>query len=182
MDSSMKTSGQGEASPIPTLRVLVPSPIGPLGLELAGLSVVRLQVAPKPAVLEEFKPLGRSAAPDEVDEVIGRLAEYFAGVRRSLDLDADLALERVDAFDRRVLREVTRIPYGKTRTYRELAVLVGRSDGADAVRSLLLENPAPIVIPCHRVVLGGGKPGAWVGGSERKRWLLAMEREAHDEE
>src|SRR5262245_37247888 len=86
MDSSTKPAAPAEPPPPPpTVRVLVPSPIGPLGLALAGLSVVRLQVAMKPAVLEEFKPLGRGAPPPEVDEVIGRLAEYFSGVRRRLD-------------------------------------------------------------------------------------------------
>ena len=54
------------------------------------------------------------------------------------------------------------------------------SDDADAVRSVLLANPVPVLVPCHRLVLGNGKSGAWVGGSERKRWLLNLEREGQD--
>jgi methylated-DNA-[protein]-cysteine S-methyltransferase len=178
MDIVDSSSAPAE-TPVPTFRVLVPSPIGPLALELAGLAVRRLVVAPKPAVAEGFTPLSKSAAPELVEEVVGQLAEYFAGARQTLDIEPDLG--EIDPFARRVLRETCRIPYGKTRTYRELAGIVGRMDDAETVRTLLLANPVPVLIPCHRLVLGGGKLGAWVGGSEKKRWLLAMERDAERE-
>jgi methylated-DNA-[protein]-cysteine S-methyltransferase len=175
MDSVDSSSAPAEP-PVPTFRVLIPSPIGPLALELAGLAVQRLVVAPKPALAEGFTPLSKSAAPELVEDVVGQLAEYFAGARQTLDAEPDLG--EIDSFARRVLRETCRIPYGKTRTYRELAGLVGRTEDAEAVRTVLLANPVPVFIPCHRLVLGSGKLGAWVGGSERKRWLLGMEKES----
>lgn len=178
MDSVDSSSSPVE-SPSPSFRILIPSPIGPLAIELAGLSVQRLVVAPKPDVVEGFTPLGRGAAPEYVEEVVGQLAEYFAGARRKLEIEPELG--DLDPFARRVLRETCRIPYGKTRTYRDLAATVGRTEDADAVRAVLLANPVPVLVPCHRLVLGGGKIGAWVGGSERKRWLLAMEKEAERE-
>jgi methylated-DNA-[protein]-cysteine S-methyltransferase len=175
MDSVDGSSSPVE-SPGPSFRVLVPSPIGPLALELAGLSVQRLVIAPKPAAVEGFTPLGRGAAPELVEEVVGQLAEYFAGARRKLEIEPELG--DLDPFARRVLRETCRIPYGKTRTYRDLAGIVSRAEDSDAVRGVLLMNPVPVLVPCHRLVLGGGKIGAWVGGSERKRWMLTMEKEA----
>ena len=166
--------------PSDRFRVLVPSPIGPLALELEGLAVVRLLVAPKPTSLDGFAPLGKGAAADAVEEAVGRLAEYFAGARKKLELDFEPALADLDPFARRILREACRVPYGKTRSYRDLASVLGRADDADAVRAVLLANPVPILVPCHRLILGSGKIGAWVGGSERKRWLLTLEREGQD--
>ncbi len=166
--------------PSERFRILVPSPIGPLALELAGMAVVRLLVAPKPGTADDFSPLGKGAASEEVEEVVGRLAEYFAGARRRIDLDFEPALEDLDSTARRILREACRIPYGKTRSYRDLAGLLGRADDADAVRAVLLANPVPILVPCHRLVLGSGKIGAWVGGTDRKRWLLNLERDGEE--
>jgi methylated-DNA-[protein]-cysteine S-methyltransferase len=164
-------------APSERIRVLVPSPIGPLALELAGLAVVRLVVAPKPGAADGFAPLGKGAAPEVVEEVVGPLAEYFAGARKRVELDFEPALADLDTFAQRTLREACRVPYGKTRTYRDLAGVLGRADDAELVRGVLLANPVPILVPCHRLILGSGKIGAWVGGSERKKWLLALERD-----
>ena len=165
---------QIEGPPQP-LRVLVPSPIGPLGVELLRTAVIRLLIDPLAGVQAAFTPLHEIDRSDFLDEVFGRLSEYFAGARRKLDLEFDLAPSGVSGFARRVLRETAKIPYGKTRTYRGLADVSGRPDAAMQVLSTLLANPIPILIPCHRVV--GGEPGrgGYIGGAERKHWLLQLE-------
>jgi methylated-DNA-[protein]-cysteine S-methyltransferase len=164
----------GEGAPQP-LRVLVPSPIGPLGVELLRTAITRLLIDPLGTMQEAFTPLHELHGSEFLDEVFGRLSEYFAGARRKLDLEFDLAPSGVSGFTRRVLREAAKIPYGKTRSYQALASLTGRPEAALQVVSTLLSNPIPILIPCHRVVDGEPGPGGYVGGVERKVWLLQLE-------
>ncbi|HEX9944395.1 MAG TPA: methylated-DNA--[protein]-cysteine S-methyltransferase [Thermoanaerobaculia bacterium] len=156
-------------------RVLMPSPIGPLGVELLGTAVTRLVIEPAEPARSCFTPLHQIDGSDFLDEVFGRLAEYFAGARRRLDLEFDLAAAGVGAFERRVLKETAKVPYGRTRTCHEIAEAAGRPDCRLEVLAALLGNPIPIVIPCHRVLADDGGLGEYVGGGPRKRWLLEME-------
>lgn len=157
------------------VRVLMPSPIGPLGIEVAGAAVARVHIDPGEPELSLFTPLQLIEGPDFLDEVFGRLAEYFAGARRKLDLEVDLAACAGGAFARRVLRETAKIGYGRTRTCRSVAEATGRPDCSHEVLSVLLGNPLPILIPCHRVLAEDGGLGEYVGGARRKRWLLDLE-------
>jgi methylated-DNA-[protein]-cysteine S-methyltransferase len=162
------------------LRVLMASPIGTLGVELRGTTVTRVLIEPGEPERETFSLLHEVDGSDFLDEVFGRLSEYFAGARRKLELEYDLGPCGLDSFTRRVLKETAKIPYGKTRTYREIAEATGWPDAGREVLSALLGNPIPVLIPCHRVVDGkaAAAPGGYVGGSERKSWLLEMERQA----
>jgi methylated-DNA-[protein]-cysteine S-methyltransferase len=101
------------------------------------------------------------------------LDDYFTGRRREFDVELDLAA--VPAFHRSVLDELTRIPYGETRTYGSLAARVGSPKAARAVGGACNRNPIPIVVPCHRVVGSTGSLVGYAGGLERKRALLALE-------
>ncbi|HEX2224954.1 MAG TPA: methylated-DNA--[protein]-cysteine S-methyltransferase [Thermoanaerobaculia bacterium] len=154
--------------------MLLPSPVGALGVELSGAVVTRLWIEPVEPVLSTLIPLRKLDGSDLLDEIFGRLSEYLAGARRKLDIEYDLAASGVNGFGRRVLKEVCRIPYGKTRNYQELAEASGRPEAADQVLAVLLENPLPLLIPCHRV-LGPDSVGSYVGGTDRKRWLLDLE-------
>ena len=158
------------------LRVLMPSPIGALGVELRGTAVTRLVIEPAEPQRDAFSTLHEIDGSDFLDEVFGRLSEYFAGARRKLELKYDLGPCGLDSFTRRVLKETAKIPYGRTRTYGEIAEATGWPDAGREVLSALLGNPIPVLIPCHRVIDGKTFPGAYVGGSERKSWLLEMER------
>jgi methylated-DNA-[protein]-cysteine S-methyltransferase len=163
---------EGGAQPV---RVMMPSPIGPLGVEILGAAVTRVVIDPGEPERSAFTPLPEIDGSDFLDEVFGRLAEYFAGARRRLDLQFDLGTAGASIFTRRVLKETARIGYGKTRTYRSVAEASGRPDGGQEVMTILLGNPLPILIPCHRVVGEDGGLGEYVGGSKRKRWLLDLE-------
>lgn len=158
----------------------MPSPIGGLGLELLGALVTRLTIEPVEPQRSAFIPLHQIDGSDVLDEVFGRLAEYFAGARRKLDLEYDLGCCHLDGFSRRVLRETARIPYGKTRTYQGLADSVGRPEACHQVLSVLAGNPLPILIPCHRVLAGLSGIGVYVGGTDRKSWLLDLEARVAD--
>jgi methylated-DNA-[protein]-cysteine S-methyltransferase len=102
-----------------------------------------------------------------------QLDEYFAGNRQRFDLAVDLALQA--DFNRRVLRELARVPYGEVVTYGELAVRAARPRAARAVGTIMNRNPLPIVLPCHRVIGANGKLVGYGGGLERKESLLRLE-------
>lgn len=173
----MQEESAGQAPMPEPLRVLMPSPIGPLGMELQGTVVTRLLIDPKKEDRARFTPLHKIDGSDTLDEIFGRLSEYFAGARRKIEIEMDLAACGLDNLSRRVLKETCKIPYGRTRTYQELAEAVGRPEAYRQVLSILLENPVPILIPCHRVVTrkSGTGSGSYIGGVDRKRWLLDME-------
>ena len=170
----------GPQEAVEPLRVLMPSPIGPLGIDLSGAVITRVRVDPAEPERSAYTPLHRVAGSDFLDEIFGRLAEYFAGARRKIDIEYDLTPCGLDSFARRVLKEAAKIPYSRTRTYRELADAVGRPDAYRQVLSVLIENPIPILIPCHRVVTNKSGLGSYIGGADRKRWLLDMERSGAD--
>jgi methylated-DNA-[protein]-cysteine S-methyltransferase len=108
------------------------------------------------------------------------LREYLGGSRRRFDVPVDPAAYRTP-FLRRVLLEATcAIPFGRVRTYGDIAEAVGSPAAARAVGGALASNPVPIVVPCHRVIAAGGRLGGYSGGKEGTglRWkkeLLALE-------
>jgi methylated-DNA-[protein]-cysteine S-methyltransferase len=104
-----------------------------------------------------------------------QLADYFGGRRR--DFDLPLAAQGTD-FQRRVWREIGRIPYGETVTYAELARRAGSPGSARAAGAAAGRNPLSIVVPCHRVVGTSGALTGYAGGIDRKARLLALERSA----
>ena len=113
----------------------------------------------------------RSAVP--IDPTRRQLDEYFAGRRQRFDLAVDLALQA--DFNRRVLRELVRVPYGEVVTYGELAARAARPRAARAVGTVMNRNPLPIVLPCHRVIGSNGKLVGYGGGLHRKEALLRLE-------
>jgi methylated-DNA-[protein]-cysteine S-methyltransferase len=113
-------------------------------------------------------------APARLDEVRRELDEYFEGRRHSFDLAIDLSLIRTP-FSRRLLQATARIPFGETRTYRDMATAAGNPLAVRAAGNALGHNPIPIVVPCHRVLRTGGSIGGYTGGLDRKVLLLATE-------
>ena len=80
-------------------------------------------------------------------------------------------------FQRLVWGELERIPFGQTRSYGEIAEAIGRPPAARAVGAATGRNPAPILVPCHRVVGASGALTGFAGGMEAKRALLTHEAE-----
>ncbi|MHC4938139.1 MAG: methylated-DNA--[protein]-cysteine S-methyltransferase [Planctomycetota bacterium] len=101
-----------------------------------------------------------------------QLRAYLKGKHKVFDLP--LALDATP-FTARVLAEVEGIAWGETRSYGEVAMLVGSPGAARAVGQAMGANPLPIVIPCHRVVAAHHRLGGFGGGLEWKRWLLDHE-------
>ena len=101
-----------------------------------------------------------------------QLSAYFSGARRAFDLP--LAPEGTP-FQRKVWAALRQIPWGETRTYRDIAAAVGCPRGFRAVGMANHRNPLPIFVPCHRVVGSDGSLTGYAGGLELKRALLALE-------
>ncbi len=113
------------------------------------------------------------ALPRRLDPVARELDEYFAGRRRSFDVPLDWRLTH--GFRRDVLRELSRVGYGVTLSYGQLADAAGNPRAVRAVGTACGMNPLPVVVPCHRVIRSDGSLGNYGGGVEVKRALLELE-------
>ena len=80
-------------------------------------------------------------------------------------------------FQRTVWKEISKIPIGETRTYKDLAIAIGKPNSSRAVANACGKNPYPVIIPCHRVIRSDGKLGGYsgVGGVKKKKELLKLE-------
>ena len=105
-------------------------------------------------------------------EAVRQLTEYFSGKRREFDLPLRL---QGTAFQQRVWRELTEIPYGETWSYGQLAKRINKPSASRAVGLANGRNPISILVPCHRVIGADGSLTGYGGGLERKQWLLAHE-------
>lgn len=101
-----------------------------------------------------------------------QLKEYFAGTRKVFDLPLDFVGAE---FNRKVWSALLAIPYGETRTYGQIARVVGSPDALRAVGAANGKNPISIIAPCHRVIGASGKLTGFAGGLEAKAYLLNWE-------
>jgi len=108
-----------------------------------------------------------------------QILEHLAGSRPHLDLPLDV---QATAFQWRVWQELCKIPYGQTRTYRQIAEALGEPQSVRAVGRACATNPVSVVIPCHRAVRADGGLGGYRWGLERKQALLDRERNAEKRE
>lgn len=154
----------------PTARALAPSPLGTIVLEAtdSGLRSLKLQSdEAKPTALSGPPPRGDAAK--HLAAARRQLAEYFSGRRRRFDLPLD---PKGNAFELSVWEHVSRIPYGTTISFDEVAERLGSPDKSTQVASTNRQNPLPIVIPCHRVVASDGSLGPYAGGKPEIKWRL----------
>lgn len=142
--------------------------IGRMGVDAEDGKIAALWLphieAPAPAKGAQADPLTKKA--------FAQIAEFLAGKRKAFDLP--LAI-RGTAFQKRVWQALREIPYGKTASYGDIAKAIGQPKAARAVGMACNANPLPLVIPCHRVVAGGGRIGGFASGGGVKEKLLAVE-------
>ena len=156
---------------------VVESPVGPLFVAASdrGLAAISFESDPD----EQLDRFARIAgprvlrSPRSIDLARRELDEYFEGERHAFDLSLDL--RGLPPFTLSVLRELARVPYGKTTTYGALAAKVGHPRAARAVGTVMNRNRIPIVLPCHRVVGATGDLTGYAGGLDRKVRLLELE-------
>jgi methylated-DNA-[protein]-cysteine S-methyltransferase len=154
------------------------SPFGPLLLAATPKGLVKLSL-PGHDPEEALKDLAARIsprvleAPQRLDETRRELDLYFEGKLTEFGLPLDWQLSR--DFRRRALRAIDRIPYGKTRTYTEIARSAGNERAVRAAGTACGANPIPIVVPCHRVLRSSGALGGYGGGLPMKEALLELE-------
>lgn len=112
--------------------------------------------------------------PERTKRVEAQVAEYFAGKRRTFDLELS---PQGSEFQRAVWEELVNIPFGETRSYGDLAKVLGRAGAARAVGRANATNPVALIVPCHRVVGSSGALTGFAYGVDVKRWLLDFEKE-----
>jgi methylated-DNA-[protein]-cysteine S-methyltransferase len=147
------------------LYTTVDSPIGELLLAGDGRALHRLSMHVSPGLRWQRDPAAFADATQQLEE-------YFAGARRTFELE--LGLEGT-AFELRVWSALQQIPCGETISYGELARRVARPDAARAVGVANARNPIAVIVPCHRVIGADGSLTGYGGGLERKRRLLDLE-------
>jgi len=146
-------------------------PIGKLHLVSDDISLLSIGLGgAKPALIFNTSP-----TPRVLKEAIAQLSEYFRGERRKFELPFKMA---GTDFQLNAWKMLSRIPYGKTISYREQAEKIGSGKAFRAVGSANGRNPMPIIVPCHRVVAADGTLGGYAGGLKMKAMLLDLEREA----
>ncbi|WP_434089719.1 methylated-DNA--[protein]-cysteine S-methyltransferase [Kocuria palustris] len=157
------------------------TPVGPLLLAATETGLVRVAFEREgfDAVLESLAQRISPRvleAPRRLDAAAVELDEYFEGRRHSFDVPLDFAL--TSGFRRSVQTSLPGIDYGRTRSYKEIAELVGSPRAVRAVGTACATNPLPVVLPCHRVLRSDGGLGGYIGGLEAKTALLSLEKAA----
>jgi methylated-DNA-[protein]-cysteine S-methyltransferase len=122
---------------------------------------------------QEVFPDRESAETPLIKKAAEQLGEYFAGRRKEFDLP--LVLHGTD-FQVSVWKALQSIPAGETRTYGDIAALIGRPKACRAVGMANNRNPIPIIVPCHRVIGRDGSLTGYGGGLPVKQYLLELEK------
>ncbi len=140
------------------------SPLGFIELQSDGDRLVAVHFVEAPRHAHVLTPVLRKA--------VHQLTEYFSGERQRFDLPLQW---QGTSFQQAVWQQLCAIPFGETRTYREIAMALGKPAAVRAVGAAIAANPILIVVPCHRVIASSGKLGGYSGGLWRKAWLLRHE-------
>jgi methylated-DNA-[protein]-cysteine S-methyltransferase len=108
-----------------------------------------------------------------IKEAYRQLSEYLKGERKGFDLPL---LIKGTTFQQQVWKALLEIPYGETRSYKQIAVAIGNPKAVRAVGMANNRNPLLIVVPCHRVIGANGKLVGYGAGIEKKEFLLRLEK------
>lgn len=149
-------------------RTFYQSAIGLVQIEGTAEAITAVEFADEgaePAAGDNLSPV--------VAECVQQFDEYFAGKRTDFDLKLHLG---GTPFQKTVWNELTRIPFGQTISYGELARRIGNPKAMRAVGAANGKNIINIIVPCHRVIGSNGKLTGYGGGLWRKEWLLAHEK------
>ena len=142
-----------------------PTPMGRITLASDGASITQL-------VFGAVELEGTNVPTALTNEAANQVQEYLAGKRKEFDVPLEPA---GTAFQKEVWRALGRIPYGETRSYQQVAQMIGNPRAMRAVGGANNKNPLPLLIPCHRVIGVNGDLVGYAAGLKIKRFLLDLE-------
>ncbi len=153
----------------------IPSPVGELTLVARDDKLVAILWENDRPTRVKLGPMRDDDQHPVLVETARQLREYFAGQRTDFALDIEF---HGTEFQKRVWNALLTIPFGETRSYRDIAVQVGNHKATRAVGAANGRNPLPIILPCHRVIGTSGELTGFAGGKDKKAALLALESNA----
>jgi methylated-DNA-[protein]-cysteine S-methyltransferase len=143
----------------------IDSPLGPIHISSSDGKIIEINF--------RNDHFGRREPDTEIEKVcVQQLDEYFSGNRNEFTFAFE---QEGTEFQQRVWKELTKIPFGKTISYHELAVRLGDPKCIRAAGTANGKNNIAIVVPCHRVIGSDGSLTGYAGGIEKKEWLLRLE-------
>ena len=156
-----------------------PSPLGLLFLATSDKGVRHIEYMDRRSLKRTIAAHG-PASPDVTWEMslhglrplADQIGELLTGARRTFEWRLDLGEDPLQAA---VSQALLAVPYGRTTTVAELARAIGRPRDFKSVADAVIRNPIALLVPCHRVLGADGKPGSYVGGSPRKKFMLELE-------
>lgn len=146
----------------------IKTPIGLLEITATGDAVISVKVVKQEEKVNSDDPSMKMAQKTKEE-----LEEYFAGKRKQFDLP--LKAKGTD-FQKQVWAQLEKIPYGETRTYGEVAQMMGKPKSARAIGMANHNNPILILVPCHRVIGADGSLTGYAAGIKAKKFLLDLEQ------
>ncbi len=141
----------------------------PFGLLKIGYEDTALVLLKKMETATDF-----GQATDFTDRIYAQIIEYLNGKRKMFSLEYKMYGTE---FQKKVWEQLLKIPYGETRTYKEIAIAIGNPKACRAVGMANNKNPISIVVPCHRVIGSNGDLVGYAGGLDIKKALLDLERQ-----
>lgn len=154
----------------------IATPIGKVLLESDGNALTGLYFPAQLAQRSRFQARPQMSVPETCKALFDRaqlqIEEYFRGERTSFDL---LINAKGTEFQKKVWGELSKIPFGTTISYKELAVRTGNPNASRAVGMANSKNPISLVVPCHRVIGEKGALTGYAGGLASKEFLLKLE-------
>jgi len=153
---------------------MIDSPVGKLKLAASDQGLVAVLWQNDKPTRVRLNELTEDARHPLLLETERQLGEYFAGKRKTFSVPLDM---RGTSFQKNVWHALLAIPFGKTRSYGQLAKQLGNPQAMRAVGAANGRNPISIIVPCHRVIGSSGKLTGFAGGLETKAHLLSLEED-----
>lgn len=148
-------------------QTLYNSPLGLIKIIANAKGIIQIDFVDK-----KMKTVSQKTENIHLKECIKQIDEYFQGKRKKFELK--LNLQGTD-FQKKVWKELLKIPFGKTISYGEVAKRIKNPKAVRAVGQAVGKNPISIVVPCHRVIGSDGSLTGYASGLHRKKWLLKHE-------
>lgn len=155
-----------------TYTLQLETPVGPLSVTATKTAVTEVRFGTQ--IPRDSIPCTGTDTPVLLHQAARELREYFSGTRRAFTLP--LAPAGTE-FQKKVWKALQTIPYGQTRTYKQIAIQIGHNQSFRAVGMANNRNPIVVIVPCHRVVGYDGTLTGYAGGLDIKERLLTLEKQ-----